>query len=78
MKVLVTGCSGTIGTVLSRGLLGRFSIRGFDLIPSEELEDCVTGDVADFNSVMAPPGIWMRSYTSAIPLRRKAVTGITY
>lgn len=54
--VLITGASGRVGTVLRKGLEGRYGLRLFDrqapadVVPSEET---VVGDLRDYDDVVA-------------------------
>ena len=52
MKILITGAAGSVGTVLSKGLRDRHTLRGFDRQPMPELEDSLQGNIADFDAVL--------------------------
>ena len=52
MKILVTGAAGRVGSAVVKGLKDRYSLRGFDRVPTPELEDAVVGDITDFNGVL--------------------------
>lgn len=46
--ILVTGSSGRIGKAVCGELLSRgLPVRGFDLVPDENLEECITGSLTD-------------------------------
>jgi len=51
MRILITGASGAVGTVLVKGLRDRYSLRGFDRVPMDELDDMVVGELTDFGAV---------------------------
>lgn len=51
MRILITGASGAVGTVLVKGLRDRYSLRGFDRVPMDELDDMVVGELTDFEAV---------------------------
>ena len=51
MRILITGASGAVGTVLVKGLRDRYSLRGFDRVPMDELDDMVVGELTDFEVV---------------------------
>ena len=51
-RVLVTGTTGAIGSVVAKHLVARgHSVRGFSRRPSPELEDYVVGDLSDRDAV---------------------------
>lgn len=52
MKILVTGAAGRVGSAVVKGLKDRYSLRGFDRVPTPELEDAVVGDITDFDGVL--------------------------
>ncbi len=52
MRVLITGAAGNIGSALVEGLRGRHRLRGLDLKPTPELDDAVTGDISDLDTVL--------------------------
>ena len=52
MKILITGAAGAIGSTLVRGMKDRYSLRGFDRIPTPDLDDTIVGDIADFDAVV--------------------------
>ena len=47
MQVLVTGSAGRIGQVLITGLRERHTVRGYDLQPTPNVDDCVVADLSD-------------------------------
>ena len=51
MKILITGAAGAIGSTLVKGLKDKYQLRGLDLIPMPDLDDTITGDIADFSTV---------------------------
>ena len=51
MKILITGAAGAIGSTLVKGLKDKYQLRGLDLIPMHDLDDTITGDIADFDTV---------------------------
>ncbi len=51
MRVLITGASGAVGVVLVNGLRDRYSLRGFDRVPMDELDDMFVGELTDFGAV---------------------------
>ena len=51
MRILITGASGAVGTVLVKGLRDRYSLRGFDRVPMDELDDIVVGELTNFGAV---------------------------
>ena len=53
MRVLVTGSAGQIGRTVVRGLRDRYTLRGIDIAPTPDLDDAVTGDISDFDTVHA-------------------------
>jgi uronate dehydrogenase len=51
--ILVTGSAGRIGQAVVRELAARgHSVRGFDLVPTPNVEDSVTGNIADADAVL--------------------------
>jgi uronate dehydrogenase len=47
-SVLVTGSAGAVGRPVCRELLGRgHAVRGLDLVPTPDLDDCVVADIAE-------------------------------
>jgi uronate dehydrogenase len=51
-RVLVTGTTGAIGSVVAQRLLERgHTVRGFARHPSDELKDYVVGDLSDQEAV---------------------------
>ncbi|MEE2658928.1 MAG: NAD(P)-dependent oxidoreductase [Candidatus Latescibacterota bacterium] len=46
-RVLITGASGRVGSVLARELGSSYGIRGLDRVANLEIEDMVVGDVTD-------------------------------
>ena len=52
MKILVTGAAGRVGSAVVKGLKDRYTLRGFDRVPTPELEDAVVGDITDFDGVL--------------------------
>ena len=51
MKILITGAAGVIGSALVKGLKGKYQPCGLDLIPMLDLDDTITGDIADVDTV---------------------------
>ena len=51
MRVLITGSAGAIGSTLAKGMRDRFELRGFDRVPTPDLEDAVVADLADADAV---------------------------
>lgn len=52
-KILVTGSSGAIGRPVCQHLIARgHTVRGFDLVPTPELDDCVVADLVDGAAVL--------------------------
>ena len=47
MKILITGAAGVTGSTLVKGLKGKYQPCGLDLIPMLDLDDTITGDIAD-------------------------------
>ena len=60
MKILITGAAGAIGSTLVKGLKDKYQLRGLGLIPMPDLDDTITGDIAD--SILCPTPLrgWMR------------------
>jgi uronate dehydrogenase len=52
MKILITGSAGAIGTTLVKGMKDRYSLRGFDCVPTPDLDDTIVGDIGDFDAVV--------------------------
>ena len=52
MRVLITGAAGRLGLTVSRGMKGRYELRGFDRVAMPEMADAVVGDLADFDAVL--------------------------
>ena len=52
MQVLITGAAGHVGTIVTRGLEDRHTIRGFDVKPMPDLEDTVVGNLTDYPLVL--------------------------
>ena len=51
MKILITGAAGAIGSTLVKGMKDRYSLRGFDCVPTPDLQDTIVGDIADFDAI---------------------------
>lgn len=70
-KVLVTGSSGAIGLPVCQHLIARgHTVRGFDLVATAELDDCIVGDLADQDVVMhAADGVDAIVHLGAYPDR---------
>ena len=51
MKILITGAAGAIGSTLVKGLKDKYQLRGLDLTPMPDLDDTITGDIADVDTV---------------------------
>lgn len=46
-SILITGAAGRLGSVIAKGLKDKYHIRGFDLVPTPEIVDSVTGSIND-------------------------------
>ena len=51
MRILITGAAGAIGSTLVKGMKDRYSLRGFDCVPTPDVEDTIVGDIADFDAI---------------------------
>lgn len=52
MRILITGAAGTVGRILTIGLLPMHSIKGLDIENMPLLDDSIIGDISDLNTVI--------------------------
>ena len=51
MRILITGAAGTVGSIVVNGLRDRYTLRGFDRVPTPDLDDTVVAELTDFDAV---------------------------
>jgi nucleoside-diphosphate-sugar epimerase len=68
-RILVTGSAGRIGQAAVSELKARgHAVRGFDLVPTPGIEDCVVGDITDAAAVRrAAEGVGTLIHLAATP-----------
>ena len=52
MRILITGSSGALGSVLVKAFNRKYELRGLDRTPNFDMEDNIVGDIADFDTVV--------------------------
>src|SRR5438874_400354 len=69
LRVLVTGSAGRIGRAVVRELKARgHAVRGLDLLPTPDADDCVTASVTDADAVRrAAEGVQAILHLAATP-----------
>ena len=74
MRILIIGSAGAVGTVLVKGLCDRHELRGFDIVPTPDMDDSIEGDVSDFDAVLEAT----RGMDAVIHLAGKPLAGIRW
>jgi len=51
-RILVTGSAGAVGSTIVKRLKDKYPLRGFDRVPTPDLEDAFVGDITDMDAVL--------------------------